>query len=65
MCALAEVSRSGYYNWCKGNMKPDEREVNDLRAFQMIMAAYRFRGYDKGVMGIYMRLLRSGIRMNH
>ena len=31
----------------------------------MILAAYRFRGYDKGVMGIYMRLLRSGIRMNH
>lgn len=62
---MAEVSRSGYYNWCKGNMEPDAREISDLRAFQMILAAYRFRGYDKGVMGIYMRLLRSGIRMNH
>ena len=62
---MAEVSRSGYYNWCKGDMEPDAREISDLRAFQMILAAYRFRGYDKGVMGIYMRLLRSGIRMNH
>ena len=62
---MAEVSRSGYYNWCKGNMEPDAREISDLRAFQMILAAYRFRGYDKGVMGIYIRLLRSGIRMNH
>ena len=62
---MAEVSRSGYYNWCKGDMEPDAHEISDLRAFQMILAAYRFRGYDKGVMGIYMRLLRSGIRMNH
>lgn len=31
----------------------------------MILAAYRFRGYDKGVWGIYMRLLRMGILMNH
>lgn len=31
----------------------------------MILAAYQFRGYDKGVWGIYMRLLRKGIRMNH
>lgn len=33
--------------------------------FQLILAAYRFRGYDKGVWGIYMRLLHMGIRMNH
>lgn len=31
----------------------------------MIQEAYRFRGYDKGVMGIHMRLLHMGIRMNH
>ena len=65
MCGLAEVSRSGYYSWCKGDMEPDAREISDLRAFQMILAAYRFRGYDKGVMGIHMRLLRIGILMNH
>ena len=31
----------------------------------MIQEAYSFRGYDKGVRGIYMRLLHMGIRMNH
>jgi putative transposase len=30
----------------------------------VILAAYTFRGYDKGVRGIYMRLLHQGIRMN-
>lgn len=33
--------------------------------FQKILEAYQFRGYDKGVWGIYMRLLHMGIRMNH
>ena len=32
--------------------------------FQQILDAYRFRGYDKGVRGIHMRLLHIGIRMN-
>lgn len=30
----------------------------------MILEAYKFRGYDKGRRGIYMRLLHIGIRMN-
>ena len=33
--------------------------------FRLILEAYSFRGYDKGVMGIHMRLLHMGIRMNH
>lgn len=33
--------------------------------FQKILEAYQFRGYDKGVWGIHMRLLHMGIRMNH
>lgn len=32
--------------------------------FQLILNAYRFRGYDKGARGIHMRLLHTGIRMN-
>lgn len=39
--------------------------MNDYLEFQKILIAYSFRGYDKGVKGIYMRLLRMGIRMNH
>ena len=42
-----------------------EKERRDLADFQLILAAFHYRGYDKGVWGIYMRLLRMGIRMNH
>ena len=44
---------------------PNTREEKDLSDFQLILEVYKERGYDKGVMGIYMRLLRKGIRMNH
>lgn len=65
MCLLAKVSRSGYYAWKNGKTYPSTKEEKDLEDFQLILKAYSFRGYDKGVMGIYMRLLRMGIRMNH
>jgi len=39
--------------------------MQDLRDFLLVKEAYEFRGYDKGVMGIHMRLLRMGVRMNH
>ena len=39
--------------------------MQDRRDFELILEAYRFRGYSKGVRGIYMRLLHMGIRMNH
>lgn len=41
------------------------KEQRDEADFLLILEAYQFRGYDKGVWGIYMRLLRMGIRMNH
>lgn len=64
LCALAGVSRSGYYKWLKS---PDHtnKDFQDELDFQIILDAYNFRGYAKGVMGIYMRLLHIGIRMNH
>jgi transposase InsO family protein len=65
MCALSGVSRSGYYSWCKNGGRSNDRETQDALDFQLIMEAYLYRGYDKGVMGIYMRLLHMGIRMNH
>lgn len=36
-----------------------------MNDFQLILDAYKFRGYDKGVKGIRMRLLHMGVRMNH
>ncbi len=59
------MSRSGYYGAIRRNGAAFDREAQDRTDFELIRAAYRFRGYDKGVMGIHMRLLREGVRMNH
>lgn len=65
MCSIAGVSRSGYYNWLSNSSKRAEREARDHEDFQLILKAFKFRGYDKGVRGIHMRLLHMGVRMNH
>ena len=65
MCAVAGVSRSGYYNWCASEDTRNGREEADRKDFELILAAYRHRGYAKGVRGIHMRLLHEpGIIMN-
>jgi len=61
---MADVSRSGYYNWLKNHDKRKEKEEQDRAEFELILTAYRFRGYDKGRRSIYMRLLHMGIVMN-
>lgn len=68
LCSIAGVSRSGYYAWLKALNRPscrEDRNVRDDLDFRLILDAYNFRGYAKGVMGIHMRLLHAGIRMNH
>lgn len=57
LCRIAGVSRSGYYNWLASEDKRKEREQRDQQDFARILEAYRFRGYDKGIRGIHMRLL--------
>lgn len=64
MCALCGVARSGYYAWKSNVDARKQRETRDYEDFQLILDAYHYRGYDKGIRGIYMRLLRMGIRMN-
>lgn len=65
MCRIAGVSRSGYYNWCASEAARLAREDADRRDFDLILEAYRYRGYDKGARGIHMRLLHQpGIIMN-
>ena len=65
MCEIANVSRSGYYNWCASLPTRQTREDMDRKDFALILEAYRYRGYDKGVRGIHMRLLHyPGIIMN-
>ena len=57
LCRTAGVSRSGYYNWLHSAAARKKKEAADLEDFQLILDAYRFRGYDKGARGIQMRLL--------
>ena len=64
MCRIAGVSRSGYYTWQKSAQIRQAREDNDAADFELILKAYRFRGYAKGARSIHMRLLHVGTRMN-
>ena len=64
MCEIAGVSRSGYYAWENASDVREKREDADKKDFDVILEAYKFRGYAKGARGIYMRLLHVKKRMN-
>ena len=64
MCEIAGVSRSGYYNWVNSEDARDKKKANDRADFELVLEAYNFRGYKKGVLSINMRLLHMGIVMN-
>ncbi|WP_345787944.1 IS3 family transposase [Desulfosporosinus meridiei] len=64
LCNTAGVSRSGYYRWLNTVDTRNEKEEQDKKDFELILEAYKFRGYDKGSRGIHMRLLNQGVRMN-
>ncbi len=64
MCEIAGVSRSGFYAWLDAAPARDRRDEQDRKDFDLILEAYRFRGYRKGARSIYMRLLHIGIIMN-
>ena len=64
LCELAGVTRSGYYNWLRHADAREKHEQRDRADFELILNAYRHRGYAKGARGIHMRLLHDGIRMN-
>ena len=64
MCEIAGVSRSGYYKWEAASEAREKRENRDRADFALILEAYKYRGYKKGVRSIHMRLLHMGIVMN-
>ena len=65
MCEIANVSRSGYYRWCAAEGVRLAREDTDRADFDLILEAFKYRGYAKGARGIHMRLLHQpGIIMN-
>lgn len=64
LCEIAGISRSGYYHWLGNAGTREQKEARDQADFDLVLEAYRFRGYAKGARSIHMRLLHAGIRMN-
>lgn len=66
LCEIAGVSRSGFYRWVNAEPERVAREIHDRSDFQLILEAYKHRGYAKGARGIYMTLLhrKPAIIMN-
>ena len=64
LCEIAGVSRSGCYRWMDAEKTRAGKEDADRAGFDLILRAYKHRGYDKGARGIYMRLLHQGTMMN-
>ena len=64
MCELAKVSRSGYYEWLAAEPCRQKHEESDRADFDLILEAYKYRGYAKGARSIYMRLLHTNVTMN-
>ena len=64
LCKIAQVSRSGYYEFIKRQNEDNPIEQKDRKDFELILDAYNYRGYKKGSRSIYMRLLHNGTPMN-
>jgi transposase InsO family protein len=59
LCDIAGVSRSGYYRWVNAADQRAKMEEEDRAAFEILLVAYTYRGYEKGARGIYMTLLHQ------
>lgn len=59
LCEIAGVSRSGFYYWQKSDGKHMKLEEQDQKDFELILAAFQYRGYAKGARGLHMRLLHQ------
>ena len=57
LCKMAGVSRSGYYAWVKAEAFRQAQQEQDRKDFELILAAYKRRGYKKGARSIYLELL--------
>lgn len=59
LCAIAGVSKSGYYRWVGAEPVRNAREQADRADFEQVLEAYNRRGYTKGAKGIHMCLLHN------
>ena len=60
LCEWAQVSRSGFYKYLARVKQPTNKELSDREDFEYILEAYNHRGYKKGSLSIFMRLMRNG-----
>lgn len=60
LCDIAQVSRSGYYYWLDTVKSREDSERQDEQDFELILEAYRRRGYNKGARSIHMTLIHNG-----
>lgn len=58
MCLIAQVSRSGYYAYCKRIQRISLKDIQDEIDFAYIKEAFNYLGYDKGARQIKMQLMR-------
>jgi putative transposase len=56
LCEMADVSRSGYYNYLKSVEKRNDKEQRDLVLKDIILKAFTHRGYKRGSRSIKMLL---------
>lgn len=59
LCKIAGVSRSGFYYWQSNKNVRTAAEEQDRRDFDLILAAFKHRGYDKGARGIHILELKN------
>lgn len=57
LCSMAVVSRSGYYAWLASESARNLRDAKNREDFDLILEAYKERGYAKGAQSIHMNLL--------
>ena len=53
---ISGVSKSGYYGYISETESKVIREFNDEEDFELIMRAYRFKGFNKGARQLKMTL---------
>lgn len=56
LCAIAGVSKSGYYNYLKSKGARDIKEMNDIKDRDIVFKAFQRKGYKKGARSIKMVL---------
>lgn len=64
LCLIAEVSRSGYYNYIKTKNIRKFKEIEDEKIRDNILKAINFKGYKKGSRSVKM-ILQSQFGINY